>query len=86
MVCISSKENDAHGKLIYSQIQLIINNINLALYFLTIITELCAKDGFEFHDYDELLQQMKAIDDAYWKSKFEKRRADFLDVEPTGSG
>lgn len=50
------------GKLIFSQLSLSIHNSNLALYFPTIVTKLCARTGVIFQDDNEWLQSMKAID------------------------
>lgn len=74
------------GKLIFFQINLIINNSNLALYFSTIITELCARARVVFHDDDEWLQPMKPIYDLQWKAKFDKRQVDFSDDVVFGIG
>lgn len=67
------------GKLIFSQINLSINNSNLALYFSTIITKLCIRAGVVFYGDDEWLQTIKLIDNSLWKMKFDKRWAEFSD-------
>lgn len=61
------------GKLIFGQLTMSIHNASLALYFPTIVTELCARAGVHAVDEDELLPPMRAIDDALYKAKSNKR-------------
>lgn len=50
------------GKLIFSQIYLSINKSIMALFFLMIITGLCARTEVFFNEDDEWLHLMKALD------------------------
>lgn len=49
------------GKLIASQIQLSIHTSHIALFFPSIISELCAQASVLFRDDEEWLQPMRAI-------------------------
>ncbi|XP_073016954.1 uncharacterized protein [Primulina eburnea] len=62
------------GKLIFGQLTICINCNNLAFYFPTIVTELCARAGVIFADDDEWLPPLRAIDEALHTSKYAKRR------------
>ncbi|XP_073039013.1 uncharacterized protein [Primulina eburnea] len=62
------------GKLIFGQLNICINCNNLAFYFPTIVTELCARAGVIFADDDEWLPPLRAIDEALHTSKYAKRR------------
>ncbi|XP_073060025.1 uncharacterized protein [Primulina eburnea] len=62
------------GKLIFGQLTICINCNNLAFYFPTIVTELCARAGVIFAHDDEWLPPLRAIDEALHTSKYAKRR------------
>ncbi|XP_073045904.1 uncharacterized protein [Primulina eburnea] len=62
------------GKLIFGQLTICINCNNLAFYFPTIVTELCARAGVIFAHDDEWLPPLRSIDEALHTSKYAKRR------------